>query len=314
MSKRDIERRAFLKQRLQEYRADGGACGGIEEESFRGALIEQLIESIHRVEVVQLIASRDISPLRSDPNSLLFDPLKAAVLAQKHSDPEEAFWLVFLFVHFGKNGKSGWRLLRDVYGALGSNQPWDWARVSADPSTFTAWLRASESVLRGDDGVRRGFGNHRKYESLSATSVSGTAAVFQSYVEWIGRYGSHMTMLAQVQEQTAGDPKESFDVLYESMRDVRRFGRTARFDYLAMLGKLRLAPIVPKRLYLEEATGPLSGAKLFLFGNAKARSSIAGIESQLIKLDKYIQVGMQALEDALCNWQKSPSEFVRFRG
>jgi len=27
-----------------------------------------------------------------------------------------------------------------------------------------------------------------------------------------------------------------------------------------------------------------------------------------------LNVGMQVLEDSLCNWQKSPRQFVHFRG
>jgi hypothetical protein len=34
----------------------------------------------------------------------------------------------------------------------------------------------------------------------------------------------------------------------------------------------------------------------------------------LIELDADLKVGMQVLEDALCNWQKSPAHFERFRG
>ena len=32
---------------------------------------------------------------------------------------DEAFWLIFLYIHFSKNLYSGWRLLKDIYGSLG---------------------------------------------------------------------------------------------------------------------------------------------------------------------------------------------------
>lgn len=93
------------------------------------------------------------------------------------------------------------------------------------------------------------------------------------------------------------------------MRAVARFGRTARFDYLTMLGKLGLAAIEPAFAYLENSTGPIRGARL-LFG---ADETAAIPERWLVELDAKLSVGMQVLEDALCNWQKSPARFVPFR-
>ena len=49
-------------------------------------------------------------------------------------------------------------------------------------------------------------------------------------------------------EQAKGDPRKAFDILYHSMGAVASFGRTARFDYLTMIGKLGLAPIEPGSL------------------------------------------------------------------
>lgn len=51
-----------------------------------------------------------------------------------------------------------------------------------------------------------------------------------------------------------------------------------------------------------------------LFGNPKAGA--AALDGILVQLDGHLKLrfGMQVLEDALCNWQKSPSKFVPFRG
>ena len=46
------------------------------------------------------------------------------------------------------------------------------------------------------------------------------------------------------------------------MDALKRFGRTARFDYLTMVGKLGLANIAPGSPYMVGATGPLKGAAL----------------------------------------------------
>jgi hypothetical protein len=77
-----------------------------------------------------------------------------------------------------------------------------------------------------------------------------------------------------------------------------------------MLGKLGLAPIEPGSTYIKGSTGPRKGATL-LFGR---QADAAELDSWLVELDTHVNVGMQVLEDALCNWQKSPSKFVPFRG
>lgn len=99
------------------------------------------------------------------------------------------------------------------------------------------------------------------------------------------------------------------------MDRVHRFGRLGRFDYLTMLGKLGIAPIEPGSAYLwHNATGPLAGARLLFGGATSARLGARTLDARLEELDRHLEVGMQTLEDALCNWQKRPAEFVLFRG
>lgn len=275
----------------------------------RQAFLEQVLESIHRVNFVEVIRDRDISPLRGDPSSELFDPLKAAILHQRAGEIDEAFWLVFLFVHFGKNAQGGWRYAREVFGRLGDGARWDWRSVSTNPYAFRTWLRVHQDQLKRPDAPG-GFGNHRKRESLDADSATGTAAVVESYVAWIAPPRAHADMVAEVSAQCGNDPKRTFDRLYNSMNAVIRFGRLARFDYLTMLGKLGLAKIIPGSPYLEGSSGPRKGAAL-LFG---ATESADVLDSWIVELDSELQVGMQVLEDAICNWQKSPEKFIPFRG
>jgi hypothetical protein len=98
------------------------------------------------------------------------------------------------------------------------------------------------------------------------------------------------------------------------MHAVRRFGRTARFDYLAMVGKLGLAQIEPGSAYIQGSTGPVVGARLLFGGRKNADLSALYLDQWLVEIDAELNVGMQVLEDALCNWQKSPVKFDRFRG
>jgi len=306
---RDQELAAHLVSSLLSFDREKRPLPGIRDAAPRVALLEQLLESIHRVRYVAVLRERNLSSLRAEPNDNLFDPLRAAILHQRQGNIEEAFWMVFLFVHFGKHTRAGWRYAREVYGRLGDGGRWDWASTSANPSGFRAWLDAHQDDLKRE-GVPRGFGNHRKYESLDACSRNGTGAAVQSYVEWVSPPRTHQEMMEQARLRADGDQRRAFDELYDSMRAVARFGRTARFDYLTMVGKLALAAIEPPSTYMEGATGPVRGARL-LFGG---RASATTLDSWLVDLDTQLHVGMQVLEDALCNWQKSPDQFKPFRG
>jgi hypothetical protein len=283
---------------------------GIRDASSCEAFIEQLLESIHRVRYVFVIRERFLSNRRATPNDALFDPLKAAILHQRQGRIDEAFWLVFLFVHFGKHARAGWRYAREVYGRLGDAACWDWASISADPKGFRKWLHSHQDVLRREPG----FGNHRKYESLDAYSPGGTGAVVESYVMWVGPPRTHQALMDEAYWQADGDPRKAFDQLYRSMATVARFGRTARFDYLAMVGKLGLASIEPGSTYIQSSNGPLKGARLLFGGEKQAALSVMELDRWLVELDTELHVGMQVLEDALCNWQKSPKRFMPFRG
>ena len=96
--------------------------------------------------------------------------------------------------------------------------------------------------------------------------------------------------------------------------NVARFGRLGRFDYLCLLGRLRFAPITPSRPYLKGATGPLSGARLLFGGAFDAAITWTTLEDWILDLDAVLGVGMQVMEDSLCNWQNSPTRFIHVRG
>lgn len=307
MRPRDRELAQRIDAELVNFTQTTRPLPGLRNDPSREAFREQLLESIHRVRFIQVIRGRQISDRRADPSDDLFDPLKAAIVQQRRGNIEEAFWLVFLFVHFGKHARGGWRYVRELYGRLGDGRVWDWASTSRNPTGFRDWLHAHQNDLKRPGA---GFGNHRKRESLNARAAIGTGAVVESYVRWVNPPRSHQQFVAEAVARNNSDAKAAFDDLYRSMAVVVRFGRLARFDYLTMLGKLELAPITPRSPYLEGSSGPLKGARL-LFGRKEAAGTL---DSWVEGLGERLGVGMQALEDALCNWQKSPELFVPFRG
>lgn len=290
-----------LKAALTRFDRNRMALPGIANLGARDCFVEQVIESCHRVSYPSKLAARPISGRRADPNDELFDPIRAAILFQRSGQIEEAYWMVFLFVLFGRHPKSGWRYARQLYGRLGSGGSWDWASVSANPQAFSNWFDANVGLF--DTTGSHGFGNHRKYESLRETS-----AVVKSYVAWVGPPRTHQELMAEALHDCANDPRRAFDEIYRTMT-VFRFGRTAKFDYLTMLGKLSLSPIQPGSTYMSGATGPLDGARLLLGRNDRPTD----LDKEVKQLGSSLKVGMQVMEDALCNWQKSPNDFRPFR-
>jgi hypothetical protein len=224
---REVARR--LDEGLTSFDRGGVPLSGIRKRARRESLIEQLLESLHRVRLIAVINARRLDDRRGDPNESLFDPLKAAILQQRLGNIEEAYWLVFLFVHFGKHSKGGWRYVREVYGRLGGKGRWDWARTSANPAQFRAWLDSHQNELRRP-GAPGGFGHHRERESLGAYSTNGTGTVVESYVNWVNPPRTHQELVQQALNQDNGSPQSTFDLLFNSMTAVRRFGRLARFD------------------------------------------------------------------------------------
>lgn len=300
-----------LSAKLDQAVNNGLQLPGARAIENKAALLEQLVESVRRVYYVAAIASRNISANRANPNSNYFDPIRAAVFNAQAGNFEEASWLVFLATHFGKASRTGWLLTKDVYGALGAGFNWTWPLVSTQPVNMSQWIANNQEVLRSDG---RKFGNHRKYETLDPTKSNSTGEVIESYVNWVMQHGSHMSLFTNALGQSGGDPRVAFGFLYKTMGAVKRFGRTGKFDYLTMIAKVSISTIVADSTYMTEATGPLRGARLLFGGATSAKLSAVVLEEKIQQLDAVLCVGMQVLEDALCNWQKSPGHFVRFRG
>ncbi|HFT7944082.1 TPA: hypothetical protein ACGR77_001498 [Pseudomonas aeruginosa] len=300
-----------LSNKLDQALNNGLQLPGIRAVENKTTLVEQLVESIRRVDYVSAIASRNISANRINPDSNYFDPIRAAVLNVQVGNFEEASWLVFLATHFGKASRTGWLLTKDVYGALGAGFNWTWPLVSTQPLDMSQWIANNQAELRS--GGRK-FGNHRKYETLDPSKSNSTGEVIESYVNWVMQHGSHMNLFTNALAQSGGDPRAAFGILYKTMGAVKRFGRTGKFDYLTMIAKVGISTIVADSTYMAEATGPLRGARLLFGGATSANISAAELEKKIQQLDAVLGVGMQVLEDALCNWQKSPGHFVKFRG
>lgn len=300
-----------LAQRLQvglaDYAATISPLPGIASPAAASTLVAQLIDSDRRRRYAVRVASSDPNPKVLGQPLSAFNPLFAAVRCARDGNFDEACWLVFLAIHFGFHRRNEWALSASFYRRLDTGEPWTWQTVSAEPGPVRAWLDSSRGTLRVAGGP---FGNHRKYESLAGSTSTGTGEAMESYIRWVGSsHRAHFDDLC-----VAGSARESFAAAYSSMADVARFGRTARFDYLTMLGKLRLVDLCPDKLYLQGATGPLEGARLLFSGSKSAKTSAGELEAYSQGLGDFLEVTYDVLEDGLCNWQKNPRRFISFRG
>lgn len=282
---------------------------GIRRDAARACLLRQLADSIGRVDYFRLLTSREMVMSSRYLSPANFNPIKTAIWEAQRDNLDEACWLLFLATHFGMNRRTRWQLVWAVYTHIGGRKVWSWKEVSHDVSRFTAWLQNHSEELR----LNGPFGNHRKYESLHAPN--GTALAIRSYSDWVLEAGDHVTLFAHTGGLEAS-PSERFDALYQAMNRVARFGRTAKFDYLTMLGKAGIADIEPGVAYLNGSTGPVMGARLLFSGRRDSPLRAVDLEERLALLAKHLPFpfAMQVLEDALCNWQKEPTDYRYFAG
>ncbi|MBP2619116.1 hypothetical protein [Chryseobacterium jejuense] len=301
-----------LENKINTYNLqNGNILSGILDPIKKDVFIRQLIDSIRRVKYVETVRSRTISPERADPNNNLFDPIKGACYLFQQGNFDEANWLIFLSTHFGIDPVNGWKITKNLYGKLGQdgNNKWSWGNVSNNLNTFLTWL--DNNSLQIKDNAK--FGNHRRYQSISATSNAGTGATITSYVNLIGN--SHSSFFSNIIEDSP-TPRILFNRLYRIYkRDIKGFSRLGTFDFLCMLGKSGILNIEPDTPYLKGASGPLTGARMLYNLNGQ-QGNASSLESYLINLETHLQLsfGMQVLEDALCNWQKNPAQYIYFNG
>jgi Alpha-glutamyl/putrescinyl thymine pyrophosphorylase clade 3 len=117
------KRLSQLENGLQAFSKKDTVLEGIASDEARATLTMQMIASLRRLEYTAILKRRSIGAIRTDPNNNLFDPERAALFHAANGNVDEAIWLVFLSIHFGKHGRHGWRMVRDVYSGIGTAFP-----------------------------------------------------------------------------------------------------------------------------------------------------------------------------------------------
>ena len=290
---------------LKNHNANVQPLPGLNDPRAADVLALQFVASLRREAYYRIVQSKPVSINRTDPNHQSFDAERAVGYFVNHGMIDEASWLIFLMTHLAKPADSGWLRLQDIYGKLGAGT-WDWATVSQNPAAFVSWLTQNWQQIRGK------FGSHRKYESLRPNANRNMQRLLSDYVGWIGTAG-HQLFFSKAVQRIGNDPHKIFDTLFREMK-LCSFGRLAKFDYLMLISRYGIAPIQPGSAYLPGATGPQAGTRLLFDGDRTGPTSIKDLQSMLDRLDVDLNVGMEVMEDALCNWQKNPLHFVHFKG
>lgn len=305
--KQDLELYNEVEKSILTYSKEYGMPLGISDDACFHVFILQIIDSVRRIKFVERIMERKFSNLVANPNSIAFDPLKAAVFHIKNNNIDEACWLIFLSIHFGKHKKYNWNLVKAFYGKLGDTNYWTWENTKNDLVGFQNWLQLNETKIKSYGA----FGNHRKYSSLKPNI---TGEVIKSYIRWVDFYGNHINLFNTVNNSLGMNSIKTFKDLYKKMNAVYGFGRMGKFDFLCMIGKMKIVDIFPGEVFLKEATGPKIGCSLLFGNNSNSEIDIMNDKLNLLEKELNLDFGMQILEDAICNWQKNPKKYIYFKG
>jgi hypothetical protein len=228
------------------------------------------------------------------------------IQAKSVGDLNEALWRAFLATHFGRTSCDSAPNTPDSAArflcGFGEEPHWTWHRVSTQTGELKFWLETHRAEVKSLK-----FGNHRKHETNS--DPDELFKVLESIVEWVKRNGG--TPRSALSTNGASKPESAFKILYRRLMGhpspkqdgIHRFGRTACFDMLMLLGDLGLAAIRPGSCYLTDSNGPLKGAKVLWGPNHPD----VVLELRAETLAKRIEVPMNIIEDALCMWQKKKS-------
>ncbi len=287
--------KTVLRKRLDDF-ASTHQLPGLRHGRDRARLVRMLLRSQKTLRALRL---KNFAG-STDPSRTDFHPYKAVIERFASGDIDEAIWVAFLIIHFGWSGRKSRasESIRLFYSKFGTGL-WNWEEVLRNPQSVRDWmLGLTKAQLR-----QLKFGNHRKYETNNPRKTIGTPAVIRSFMEWTKRGGGGSPARALHSFSTDGyNPQDAFDRAYRSM-SIKRFGRTARFDFLCLLANLGVVAVDPPHCYLEDATGPRAGALLIVKGNKNAKWA-RGVSGTIESLGRHLTVAVEAWEDALCNWQK----------
>lgn len=258
----------------------------------------QTNDSIKRIEIYQLYKERALKA--EEQSSSYFHTFVPFVLCQRPSlSSEDKAWFLYLATYFGKSAKSKWELFKRAAFDLDNNL-----------ISVSTVLRDREKYYRHlhhiDFFRNATFSNHRKYTVKKLEGYNG-------FIKSANHFLDNLLMFVPPNDI-------SFDEMYRLSLEIPNFGRMAAFDFTASFCKCDLNVEEPKSMYLINSTGPLAGLGDFLALSGKkifSKEEKVKLGNNLLNWflsNSHIYMVAQVLEDAICNWQKSPRKYVRYFG
>lgn len=268
------------------------------EEAALAALAFQTKDSIRRIEVYTAYKTRaELADQTGLPYSFSTNPL---VLAQRPSISSlSKLWFLYLATYFGKSKTSKWELSKRAI-----------FRNAEEIILVEEILEERNSYFNGlekmDFFANCNFSNHRKYTKKALLGKNG----------FINSANYFLNNIYQFNFPEITD----FDYTYNRALKIPLFGRMAAFDYICSLCKCNLNVNEPTSMYLKYSTGPRAGFRYLLNLCGSEISSIEDVVQFGNELQEWFQENTeiflvaQVLEDAICNWQKSPITKSRYFG
>lgn len=258
----------------------------------------QTIDSIRRIKIYQVYKQQAI--IAEKKKLVNYHTSNPLVLCQRQSISRNSkIWIIYLATYFGKSKKSNWTLFRRA--AFNKKKEFiKFESISKDKFKYYSYINSFDFFANAN------FSNHRKY---TKKSISGRKGIIRS-VEYVLNNISEFSCSTTV----------SFDTMYKRAFNIPNFGRMATFDFVCMLCKCGMKVEEPLSMYHKHSTGPLKAIEqiLMLAGiNSPTKEDQIIFGNELLswfRSNTEISMIAQVLEDAICNWQKSPSDYNHYFG
>lgn len=268
--------------------------------NFNGQIIsvlsKQTVDSIRRIEIYKTYR---VKSQQADNLGLeYFHTSNPFILAQRSSLlPKQRVWIIYLATYFGKSNKSNWNLFQR--SAFDKNKNLFIIDDILEKKNYYYDYLESFDFFNNS-----AYSNHRKYTKKSLKGINGVFHSMDYFLDNISNF--------------VFSEYRTFDEVYKLSHNIPNFGRMAAFDFTASLAKCELNVMEPKSLYLHGSSGPIDGLnKLLKISNNNTIINNYEFGDDLLKWfveNSEIKFIAQVLEDAICNWQKSPLTYKKYFG
>jgi Alpha-glutamyl/putrescinyl thymine pyrophosphorylase clade 3 len=260
-------------------------------------LAKQTNDSIRRIDIYESYKKRALQAVNK---KLDFIHTSIPFVLAQRSDLSQInkVWVLYIATYFGKSNKSKWELFNRATFDNGASIML-FENIQKDLNNYFKYL----SSFNFFDGCT--YSNHRKFTAKRLTGENGVFVSMEYFVRNIDQYSVENNM--------------DFHSMYKLAEKIPNFGRLAAFDFSSSLVKCGLNIEEPQSMYAEHSTGPLNAIDLLLRLTKHKSSSNAKFKlcSDLMKWfqenTKIFMTG-QVLEDALCNWNKNTSKYIKYSG